>query len=113
MAEELKIPQSGLSKKEKYQTLLPQIQSLLEGLRQLVFHAAAVRHGSQVYGAKRARGLLSPTEREIVDSSYDRYDRTIIKELATLYGRLLEELPPLIPVEQSLERFQVSLHELL
>lgn len=88
-------------------------QSILEEIRKLVFSAAAVRRGAQVYGSKRALRYLSAIERTTVEFSYQAFNKSAIQKLTDLYLPILKDLELRYQIKEDVERFQGTLHGIL
>ena len=90
-----------------------QVQSLLEEIRKVLFFAAAIRQGKQVYGSKRACRYLTTAERQVLEQSYHRSDESMISQLAQLYIGCVMELRPNYRIGDNVENVRIVLQELL
>lgn len=87
--------------------------SLVEEMRKLLFFAAAVRHGAEIHGSKRAHRHLTESEREVVASSYRTPDRGTVRRLAQAYVSCLERLAQDHGIEGDVQRLREVLGAIL
>ncbi len=90
-----------------------QAQSLLEEMRKLIFFAAAIRQGEQIFGSKRAYRYLSITERQILEDSYRRSDENMVAQLTQLYLECVTALQSNYRIRDHVENYKIVVKELL
>jgi predicted nucleotidyltransferase len=87
------------------------LQTQLEGMRKLLYQAAAVREKALLHGSKRASRYLSPAEQHIVDQSLNHPNRESIQRLVEAYSHCLQAVRA--HYHMDLEHFHAALRATL
>jgi hypothetical protein len=87
------------------------LQSQLEGMRKLLYQAAAVREKALLHGSKRASRYLSPAEQHIVDQTLNHPNRENIQRFAEAYSHCLQAVR--VHYHMNLEHFHAALRATL
>lgn len=88
-------------------------QSLVEGMRQAVFHAVGVRAGRSIYGGKWAFRAMTPSERSVVEASYREFTPQMVRRLARTYRSCLAPIASRFGLPDELTALEDALAEIL
>jgi len=88
-------------------------QSLVEGMRQAVFHAVGARAGRSIYGGKWAFRAMTASERSVVEASYREFTPQMVRRLARTYRASLAPVAARFGVGDELIALEEALAEIL